>query len=80
MLYPNDENAIVDWVVLEVRSPNDPSLVISSRAALLQSDGNIVDLDGKSNVQMTGIASGNYYVAVRHRNHLGTMTTLVNIQ
>ncbi len=43
------------------------------RAALLQRDGDIVDIDGVSPVPFPG-ASGSYHVAVRHRNHLGCMT------
>jgi len=40
---------------------------------LLQRDGDVADLDGKSAVNMPAPA-GNYYLAIRHRNHLGVMT------
>lgn len=66
-------NAIVDWVVLELRSATTPSLVMDTRSALLQRDGDIVDVDGSSPVNMRS-AAGPYHVAVRHRNHLGVMT------
>ncbi|WP_170061094.1 Ig-like domain-containing protein [Spirosoma aerolatum] len=66
-------NAIVDWVFVELRNPANPSQIIDSRAALIQRDGDIVDLDGQSPVSFTA-AQGSYYVAVRHRNHLGVMT------
>ncbi|MCB0813753.1 MAG: hemagglutinin protein, partial [Flavobacteriales bacterium] len=58
---------------VELRDKNNNASVVSSRAALLQRDGDVVDLDGSSPVTM---ASGDdqYYVAVRHRNHLGVMT------
>ena len=46
---------------------------LATRAALLQRDGDVVDVDGVSSVQVA-VADGNYYVAVRHRNHLGVMT------
>ncbi|MBK7945849.1 MAG: hypothetical protein IPJ85_11315 [Flavobacteriales bacterium] len=36
-------NAIVDWVVLELRSATTPSLVLDTRCALLQRDGDVVD-------------------------------------
>ena len=36
-------------------------------------DGDIVATDGTSALTFN-IGAGNYYVAVRHRNHLGTMT------
>ncbi len=66
-------NAIVDWVLLELRSPATPSTVLVRRAALLQRDGDVVDLDGTSPVSCP-IAVGSYHVAMRHRNHLGVMT------
>lgn len=66
-------DAIVDWVRLELRSPGAPATVLFSRQALLQRDGDIVDVDGTSPVAFAAPA-GNYYVAVRHRNHLGCMT------
>lgn len=67
-------NAIVDWVVIELRSATTPTLVVDTRSALLQRDGDIVDVDGVSPVNMRS-ASGDYYVAIRHRNHLAVMTS-----
>ncbi len=66
-------NAIVDWVFLELRSKNDPSFRLLTRSALLQRDGDIVDLDGMSPVVFRTKVD-TYYVAIRHRNHLGIMT------
>ena len=67
-------NAITDWVVLELRDKNTPSTVIATRSALVQRDGDVVDLDGVSVVTFLGVALDNYYVAIKHRNHLGVMT------
>ncbi|HMQ77848.1 MAG TPA: proprotein convertase P-domain-containing protein, partial [Flavobacteriales bacterium] len=66
-------NAIVDWVVLELRNAASPAIVAASCAALVQRDGDIVALDGTSPVSMAA-APGQYHIAVRHRNHLGVMT------
>ncbi|MEO7080426.1 MAG: zinc-dependent metalloprotease family protein, partial [Flavobacteriales bacterium] len=66
-------NAIVDWVRLELRSAGSPATVVAARQALLQRDGDIVDVDGSSPVAFE-VPAGNYQVAVRHRNHLGCMT------
>ncbi|MBK8498880.1 MAG: hypothetical protein IPL52_08695 [Flavobacteriales bacterium] len=66
-------NAVVDWVLVELRSANDPSMVLRRRAALLHGTGKITGTDGVSPVGFC-IADGNYHVAVRHRNHLGVMT------
>lgn len=66
-------NAIVDWVVLEVRDANTPSTVLASKSALLQRDGDVVATDGTSPLSFT-LAAGTYHVSIRHRNHLGAMT------
>lgn len=67
-------NAIVDWVRIELRSAANPANVLATRQCLLQRDGDVVSAaDGTSNVTMN-IPSGSYYVALRHRNHLGCMT------
>ena len=61
--------AIVDWVVVELRSPVAPEVVAYSRAALLRRDGRVVDLDGTSPVAITA-PSTSYVTGLRHRNHL----------
>lgn len=67
------DNAIVDWVLLELRSASAPATLVATRAALVQRDGDVVDKDGVSPVTFTA-TTGNYHVAIRHRNHLGCMT------
>jgi hypothetical protein len=66
-------NNIVDWVFLELRNLNASpgNIVLQSRSALLQRDGDIVDIDGTSPVTFNNIPDGDYIIAVRHRNHLG---------
>jgi hypothetical protein len=68
---PNNpgNDAIVDWLFLELRSPTNS--VLLTRSAFLQKDGDVVDLDGSSPVTFHGVNPGNYYFTVRHRNHLG---------
>jgi hypothetical protein len=66
-------NAIVDWVFVELRNAADATEIMATRAALVQRDGDIVDLDGLSALTITAVP-GSYFVAVNHRNHLGTMT------
>jgi ribosomal protein S11 len=68
------DNAIVDWVLIELRDVNNRSIVVQSRAALLQRDGDIVDMDGVSPVRFNGLVDGDYHVAIRHRLCLTTRT------
>ncbi|MEZ4756591.1 MAG: hypothetical protein R2817_07185 [Flavobacteriales bacterium] len=73
VLAATGEDAIVDWVVVELRDEASPSTVVATRSALLQSDGDIVDMDGVSPVAFP-VATGAYRVALQHRNHLGVIT------
>lgn len=66
---------IVDWVLVELRQTPSGSAV-SRRAALLRNDGKLVDcVDGVSQVIFTNVSSGNYYIVIRHRNHLAVMSS-----
>jgi hypothetical protein len=70
-------NAIVDWVYIELRSPVNPLTVIANKRALIQRDGDIVSAeDGVSSVFVPNVNMGNYYVSIKHRNHLGVMTAV----
>jgi len=66
-------DAIVDWVWIELRAANDNTKRINGKSALLQRDGDVVGLDGVSDVIMTA-GPTNYYVVVKHRNHIGAMS------
>jgi hypothetical protein len=67
-------NVIVDWVLIELRNATTPSTIVAKRAALLQRDGDIVDVDGTSPVEFTGVTIGTYHVVIRHRLCLATRT------
>ncbi|OQY75378.1 MAG: hypothetical protein B6D44_01705 [Ignavibacteriales bacterium UTCHB2] len=66
---------IVDWVLVELRTDTASTTTVGRRAALLKSNGSIVDLDGVSQVKFKGVVPGNYYIVVRHRNHLPIMSS-----
>ena len=60
-------------VVVELRSANIPTQIVSSRCALLQSDGDVVDVDGTSALSFD-LPDASYRIAIKHRNHLGVIT------
>jgi hypothetical protein len=66
-------NALCDWVLVELRQPGSPYTVLATRTALVQRDGDVVGFDGTSPVTFDA-APGNYTVSIRHRDHLGVMT------
>ncbi|MBV6403914.1 MAG: glycoside hydrolase [Flavobacteriales bacterium] len=73
VLQVSGADAVVDWVVVELRDAATPSTVVATRCGLLQRDGDVVGTDGLSPLSFNAPA-GSYRIAVRHRNHLGAMT------
>ena len=65
---------VVDWVLVQLRTGTDSASTVATRAAFINKNGNIVDTDGSSPVSFSGIDSGNYYIVLRHRNHLAIMS------
>jgi len=74
ILTTTGSNAIVDWVFVEIRTGTGSGTTVATRSALLQKDGDIVDLDGSSALNFGGVANGAYYVLIRSRNHIGVMS------
>jgi hypothetical protein len=68
------QNAVVDWVFVELRSASDSTQVVATRSGLIQRDGDIVDVDGISPLAFPLVGADSFYVVVRHRNHLGVMS------
>ncbi len=68
-------DALVDWVLVELRRSENPAQVVDSMAAVVQRDGDLVRPDtGSTALIFEGQPAGDYYLSVRHRNHLGVMT------
>ncbi len=74
---------MVDWVLVEMRSgtpditaPSKQTVVEETRAAILLTDGRVVDVDGVSPVAFKNNVyfGSNYYICVRHRNHLDVVS------
>lgn len=67
---------VVDWVLVELRFATDGSSLVGRKAGLLKKDGTITDTDGISPVRFYDVIAGDYFVIVRHRNHLGVMSAV----
>ena len=75
LLTTTGTDAPVDWVLVELRNASTPANTVARKAALLQRDGDVMDaVTGDTSLSFDGVTQGNYYVAVRHRNHLGVMS------
>lgn len=66
---------VVDWVWLELRNKITNTIIESSRSAFLLYNGKIVDTDGTSAVSFLNATDTQYYIVVKHRNHLGIMSS-----
>lgn len=66
--------AMVDWILVELRDATDSSLIIAQRAALLLDNGNIADTNMSASVSFNNIQPGNYYLCLHHRNSLPVMS------
>lgn len=66
--------APVDWAKVELRNSAAPSTIVATRAVLVQRSGNLMQPTGEQTITFPGVAAGNYYVAVKHRNHFGIMS------
>ena len=75
-LSDNGNNSTVDWIWVELRDATDPTIVIAGQSGILQRDGDIVDVsdDLITPLTFTNVPVGDYYIVVKHRNHLGVMT------
>ena len=67
------DDAIVDWISVEVRDSEDITNVLYSTSAVLQRDGDVVDVDGTSSLAID-VPGGAYYISVNHRNHVVVVT------
>lgn len=63
---------VVDWVRLELRQYSNSSVLVASRQALVLQNGTVISAQGSPSV-LFGVLPSSYWVAVRHRNHLGAM-------
>lgn len=72
---PNSTTAqVVDWVKVELRDGANPATVVDTRVGFVLSNGTIVDTGYVQPISFFNAPSANYYVVIRHRNHLGVMS------
>jgi hypothetical protein len=68
---------VVDWVLIQLRE-TESGPAIDSKSVFLHKDGRIVGDDGVSPFISMEAAPGNYYIVVKHRNHLSGMSSNVH--
>jgi len=67
----------VDWVEVELRTGTAAGTKVgTNRAAILKSDGSLVDKDGNA-FNMSQADGTSYFIVIHHRNHLSVMSNAV---
>lgn len=67
---------MIDWVLVELRDDSDPDIIVETQAAILLNNGNILGIDSNDGIILKNASPNNdYYVVVRHRNHLAVMSS-----
>jgi len=64
---------VVDWVLVQLRTTANGTAV-TSHSAFINKDGRIVADDGTTGEIKLNTAEGNYYIVIKHRNHLAIMS------
>lgn len=71
---------VVDWVLVQLRSTASGNAV-AARSAFLRNDGRVVDDDGQTTEITINANPDNYFIVIKHRNHLAIMSAnTVNLQ
>ena len=65
---------VVDWILVELRTGTTGATMVDRKVGFLKSDGSIVGIDGINPLSFPARDIGDYYIVVRHRNHLAIMS------
>jgi|GEM_PF-3494458 len=68
------DEAVVDWLMVEIRNMNNEAEVLGYQSVVLKKNGQVMGENGDSLLVFPGLDEGDYYVTIRHRNHLGETT------
>jgi len=72
---------VVDWILVDVvryhNSGSEPALELMDRkACFVLKDGQVVDLDGVSNISFDFELINEFYLRINHRNHLSILSAV----
>ncbi len=68
---------IIDWVLIELRPSNNPNQIAFRKAALLRSDGTLLDSDGTAGIPINPNQLNNnqtYHLSIKHTSHIGVIS------
>lgn len=68
-----DPISVVDWLFIELRDVDDPSVIIATQAVLVNRQAVIIDVN-EEYITFSNLPSSSFYLTIRHRNHFGIRT------
>ncbi len=76
-LIPNHfwDATLVDWVLVELRDPNNPADIVDTQVGIMNENGIIVSATSTNEpILIFDAPPGSYHLVIKHRNHLPVMT------
>lgn len=67
---------LTDWVLLEVRDSQNPQSILQRQAVLMTQSGQLIASNGNTNLLFPNLSNGSYYLAIRHKSHLGVISSV----
>ncbi len=64
----------VDWLLLELHA-TPGAMAVAVKSVFINQEGFLLDWDGGEGVSLPAMA-GDYYIAIRHRNHVAVMSSV----
>lgn len=81
--YPGNESVAsipanaVDWILVELRDPADPTQISGMAAGFILADGSLADTQGNAGIPVTvGAAADNHFLVLRTRAHSAVMSNM----
>lgn len=65
---------IVDWVLVELRDPNNETIVVAQKAGLINLAGSLRSASGTGPIMFDNAPAGDYLVVIHHRGHVSVMS------
>ena len=65
-----------DWILIQLRTTASGTEIIS-KSIFVRNDGYLMDEYGNTQITLA-VPEGNYYIVIKHRNHLGVMSADVH--
>jgi len=66
-------DSITDWVLLQLRETSTGTAILS-KSCYVSKNGYLIDPDGLTTNVSLGVDTADYYIVVKHRNHLAVMS------